>query len=131
RTRRSRRCARCFDRLLRRLDDGLPDTLDLLLTEPCRGEQLLGAALRAAEDRGGLRTGPFERLLDLGARGIRELGRLVAGLLEQPAALRLGLTQLLRRVAVCIREQLPGLVAGVVQQLRPLPVALLAVALDL
>src|SRR5437879_13321738 len=54
----------------------------------------------------------------------------MAGLLEQAAALRLGLAQLLRGVAVRVREQLPRLVAGVVQHLRALAFALLAETLD-
>ena len=46
--------------------------------EPGRGEKLLGALLGAREDRAGLGAGPLERLLDLGAGGVRQLGRLVA-----------------------------------------------------
>jgi len=63
--------------------------------------------------------------------GVGQLGRLVSCLLEQAAALGLRLAQLLRRVAVCVREQLARLVAGGVQHLRPLTFALLPVALDL
>src|SRR5207244_3782547 len=72
-----------------------------------------------------------ERLLDLGAGRVRQLRRLVSRLLEQTAPLRLGLSKLLGRVPVRIREELTGFIASVVQQLCALPLALLPVALDL
>ena len=83
------------------------------------------------EDRGGLRARPLERLLDLGAGGVRQLGRLVARLLEHPVSARLRFTELLRCLAVRVCEQFPDLVPRAVQQLRTLTLALLAVALDL
>ena len=60
-----------------------------------------------------------------------ELGRLVPRLLEQPGALRLGVAELLARVAVGLREDLARLVAGRVQDLAPLALGLLADARDL
>ena len=59
-------------------------------------QQLLGALLRALQDEAALRARPLERLLDLGAGGVGELGGLVARLLEQPVAAGLGLAELLR-----------------------------------
>ncbi len=73
------------------VDDRLADALDLVLAEPCRCEQLLGARLSAAEDRGSLCARPFQRLLDLGTGRVRQLGRLMARLFEQAVALSLGL----------------------------------------
>ena len=87
--------------------------------------------LGAGEHRAGLRARPLERLLDLGAGGVRELGRLVARLLEQAVALGLRLLQLGGRVGVGLREQLARLVPRGVQHLGALALALLAVALDL
>ena len=92
---------------------------------------MLGAALGTAENRSSLSARPFEGLLDLGPRGVRQLGRLVARLFEEPAALGLCLAELLGRIAVGIRKQLTRLVARVVEHLRALAFALLAVALDL
>ena len=112
-------------------DDRLADTLDVVVAETSRCQQLLGAGLRAGEDGTGLGASPLERLLDLGPCRVGELGRLVPRLLEQPVALGLGLAQLLRRVAVRVREQLARLVARVVQHLGPLALALLAIAFDL
>src|SRR5262249_19039097 len=57
-------------------DYRLRDTADRVLSEPCRPEQLLGTLLRPVDDRGSLAARPLERLLDLGASGIRQLGRL-------------------------------------------------------
>ena len=74
---------------------------------------------------------PLERLLDLGTGGIRQLGRLVARLLEQAGAACLGLAELLRRVAVGVGEQVARLGAGCVEDVGPLALALEAVALDL
>ena len=128
---RRRRRAGAFGRLVDGVDDRLADALDLVLAEPGRCEQLLGAGLSAAENCRGLRARPLERLLDLGAGRVGQLGRLVARLLEQAVALRLGLAKLLRRVAVRVREQLARLIAGGVQHLGALALALLAVALDL
>ena len=116
---------------LRRSDDRRGDARDLVLAQAGGGEQLLGSRLRALEDRGGLRARPLERLLDLGAGGVRELGRLVARLLEQPGAARLGLVQGSRRVAVRVRKQLARLALRGVQDLVALALALLAEALDL
>jgi len=110
---------------------GLGDAVDLVLAETRRREQLLGALLCSRHDRGGLRTRPLQRLLDLGARRIRELGRLVPRLLEESCRTRLGLAHLLRGVALRRLEEFTRLVAGGVQDLGPLPLRLLAVALDL
>ena len=107
------------------------DLADRVGAEPGGGQQLLGALLGAREDRARLRAGPFERLLDLGTRGVRQLGRLVARLLEQPGALRLGFVELGRRVAVRIREQLARLGLRGVDDLVALALALVAEALDL
>ena len=117
--------------LLRRCDDCFADLLDLVVAEPGRREELLGAALGTAENRSGLRARPFEGLLDLCPRGVRQLGRLVARLFEEPAALGLCLAELLSRIAVGIRKQLTRLVARVVEHLCALAFTLLAVALDL
>jgi hypothetical protein len=87
--------------------------------------------LRAGEDRRALRAGPLERLLDLGTRGVRQLCRLVARLLEQPAPLGLRLLELAGGVGVGLRQKVAGLVPGRVQQLGALPLALDAVPLDL
>ena len=91
-----------------------PTFLIFVVAEPGRREELLGAALGTAENRSGLRARPFESLLDLGPRGVRQLGRLVARLFEEPAALGLCLAELLGRIAVGIRKQLTRLVARVV-----------------
>src|SRR6185312_5456267 len=102
-----------------------------VLTETGCREELLGAMLGAGEDRRRLRARPFERLFDLGTGGVRQFGCLVARLLEQAAALRLGLLELARGVGVRLREELARLVPRGVQHLRALALALLAVALDL
>ena len=66
-----------------------------LVAEPGCGKQLLGTLLGTGEDGARLGAGPLERLLDLGAGGVRQLGCLVACLLEQTCAACLGLAQLL------------------------------------
>ena len=104
---------------------------DPLLAETGCREQLLGAVLGAGEDRRRLGAGPLERLLDLGARGVRELGRLVARLLEEARGAGLGLLDLLRGLEIRLREQLARLVLGGVDDLCALALALGAVALDL
>ena len=91
-------------------DGRLGDLADRVLAEPGGGEQLLGAVLGTAEDRGGLGACPFERLLDLGARRVGQLRGLVARLLEQPGRACLGLAELLRDLALRVRAQLPYLV---------------------
>ena len=130
-----RRCRRLRTRLLGRALGGLDDRgrnrADRLLAEAGGGEKLLGAVLRAGEDGAALCTRPLERLLDLCACCVRELGRLVARLLEEPVALGLRLLQLAGRFGVRLREQLARLVPCGVQQLAALPLALLAVALEL
>ena len=131
RTRRGRLRAACLAGALGRPHDRARDLADRVLAETGGGEQLLGAVLGTGEHGARLRARPFERLLDLGAGGVRELGRLVARLLEQAAALGLGLLQLARRVGMGLREELARLVPRGVQHLRALALALLAVALDL
>ena len=126
-----RRRAVALGDTLRRCDDCFADLLDLVVAEPGRREELLGAALGTAENRSGLRARPFEGLLDLCPRGVRQLGRLVARLFEESAALRLCLAELLSRIAVGIGKQLTRLVPRVVEHLRTLAFTLLAVALDL
>ena len=79
---------------------------------------------------GSLCARPLERLLDLGPRRVRQLGGLVASLLEQPGATRLCLAELLARLTVRVGDELPGLVAGRGQDLVPLALALLAEPLD-
>src|SRR5258706_248120 len=79
---------------------------------------------RRAYGSGAVRAGPSA------AGGVRELGGLVARLLEEPVALRLCLLQLARGVCVRLREQLARLVTRRVQQLAALALALLAVALE-
>ena len=74
-----------------------------------RGEELLGAHARALDDDVGLRAGPLERLLDLGAGGVRQLGRLVAGLLEETVAARLGVMELGAGIPVRLRQDLARL----------------------
>ena len=64
------------------LDDRVDGLVDRGIAVPGCGQQLLGAHARPLDDDVGLRASPFERLLDLGARRIRQLGRLVAGLLR-------------------------------------------------
>ena len=106
-------------------------SFELLRAETGRGEELLGAllgALRAIARC--LCARPVERLVDLGPGGVRELGRLVARLLEQAGAARLGLADLGGRVAVRVREQLARLVLGVVHDLVALALAVVAEALD-
>ena len=83
---------------LRRPDDRVGNARDRLVAEPCRRQQLLGALLCADHDRVRLGARPLERLLHLGAGRVRELGRLVARLLEQLGAAGLGLAELLRRL---------------------------------
>ena len=122
---------RARDLALVGFDDRLNDLPDRRFAEACGCEQLLGALLCAAHDRSGLRAGPLERLLDLGAGRVRQLRRLVAGLLEQPVAARLGLAQLARRVGVRLREQVAGLALGGGHDLGALALRLGAVALDL
>src|SRR5207248_1617156 len=83
--------------------------------------------LRSARDyRVRLRAGPLERLLDLGAGGVRQLGRLVPRLLEETRAARLGLLQLPRCVLVRGRDELARLRTGCAQDLGALILALLA-----
>ena len=79
--------------------DRLGDLADRVLAETGGREQLLGAVLRAGEDRARLRPRPLERLLDLGAGGVGQVGRLVPRLLEQPVPPGLGLLQLRGRLA--------------------------------
>jgi len=132
RSRRTRRVrATLLAHPLSGLHDCVRDLPDRSLAQTRGCKQLLGAVLRTGENRAGLCARPFERLLDLGAGGVRELGRLVARLLEEAVALGLGLLQLAGGVGVRLRQQLARLVPGRVQQLRALSLALLAVALDL
>ena len=124
-------CLPLPDSLVGGADDRLGDACDLGLAETGGGQELLGSLLRAGHDRGGLGAGPLERLLDFGAGGVRELGRLMACLLDEPGGARLGLANLLGHVALCVLEQLARLVPGGVRDLGPLALGLLAVALDL
>src|SRR4029078_2531083 len=103
---------------------------DRVLPEAGCGEQLLGAVLGTGEDRAGLCTRPLERLLDLGAGRVRQLGGLMTRLLEETVPLRLRLLQLACCIGVRAREELARLVPGGIQHLRPLTLALLAVPLD-
>src|SRR5204863_7456434 len=109
----------------------LGDAADLFVTEPGCAEELLRAFLRAADDRPGLGARPFEGLLDLGARGVRQLGRLVPCLLEQTGGPRLGLPDFLCGLLLRRLDGLTRLSLGRVQHLGPLALALAAVALDL
>src|SRR5206468_3140953 len=59
-------------------DDRVRDLADRVLAEARGGEELLGPLLRAREDERALGTGPLQRLLDLGAGRVGELGGLVA-----------------------------------------------------
>jgi hypothetical protein len=102
-----------------------------LVAETRRREEALSALLGAEDDRGRLRPRPLERLLDLGARRVRELGGVVARLLEQPVAARLGLAELLVALALRVGEQLARLVASRVHDLGALALAVAAIALDL
>ena len=131
RTRRGGRAGGTGDLAVVRIDDRLHDLADRGLAEAGGSEQLLGALLRTGHDGGRLRAGPLERLLDLGPGGVRELGRLVPRLLEQPVPARLGLAQLARRVGVGLAEQVAGLGLGGGEDLRALALRLAAVALDL
>jgi len=70
--------------------------------------------------------GPFERL-----GRVRELGGLVAGLLEEPCAARFGLAHLGRGVAVRARQDVLGLGPRRVRDLGALPFGLPANARDL
>src|SRR5690348_849682 len=58
------RLARAFGRT----DDRLGDVCDRLRSQAGRRQQLLGALLRATDDRARLAARPLERLLDLGPR---------------------------------------------------------------
>ena len=87
--------------------------------------------LGAGEHGSGLGARPLEGLLDLCAGGVRELGRLVTGLLEEASGPCLGLLDLLRRLELGLRTELARLVLGRVDDLGPLALALGAVALDL
>src|SRR5207244_13455827 len=97
--------------------------------EPGGRQQLLGTLLRARDDERGLGACPFERLLDLGPCSVRQLGCLVPRLLEQASRARLGLPQLLARLALGVREDPAGFGLRRVQDLCALAVALLPVAL--
>src|SRR6185437_5392939 len=80
---------------------------------------------------GSLRTRPFERLLYLGARGIRQLGRLVSRLLEQAVRTSFSLTDLGGRLPLDIGLGLTCFIARAVQHLGALALALLTEPLDL
>src|SRR2546430_3262360 len=116
---------------LGRTADRLPDTAHDIVAQPGGAEQLLRAFLGPADDRTGLRARPLESLLDLGPRRVRELGRLVARLLEQARGARFGLFDLLRGLLLRFLRRLPGLGLRGVQHLGPLALALAAEALDL
>src|SRR4051812_26643656 len=131
RLRRLPRAAARVRRGVSRSDDRLRDALDRLVAETGSAEQLLGTLLRTADDRGGLTTRPLERLFDLGAGRVRELGRLVSCLLQQPRRARLGLGDLLRGLLLRLLGRLPRLALGGVQQLGPLALALLPITVDL
>ena len=131
---RTRRGPRPLGRSPARLaEDRLHDLVQRVLTrDRPRRAAARRPAERAAITDAGLRARPLERLLDLGPRRVRELGRLVARLLEQPCAARLGLAELLRGVAVArSASSCARLVAGRVQDLGALALALGAVALEL
>lgn len=72
-----------------------------------RRRGLFGAVLCTSDDRGGLRAGLFERVLDLGAGGVGELGGRVPRLLEQPCPAGLGFLRRMRFVsATSVRDSL-------------------------
>src|SRR5205814_5965314 len=110
--------------------DRLRDLTDGRLAETRRPEQLLGAMLRARENRRGLRPRPLERLLDLRAGRVRQLRRLVSGLLEEPRALRLGLPELGPRLGVRPRDDLVRLLLRRAEDLGSLPFGVLPVPID-
>ena len=105
--------------------------MNRLVAVPGRREELLGAHASALDDHVGLRARPLERLLDLGPGRVRELGGLVARLLEEPCAARLRLPHLGRRVAVGVRKDLAGLGPRLIHDLGALPLGLLADPSDL
>src|SRR5947209_3643956 len=117
-------------RLLRRAHDRGGHLGDRLLSQPCGVEQLLGTLLGAADDYARLVPGRLQGLLSLCAGGVRELGRLMARLLDEPGAPRLGLLQLACRVGLRLRQQLAGLVAGRVHHLGTLALDFLRLPLD-
>src|SRR5829696_165706 len=118
-------------RRLRCADDGVDRFLDGRLAVTGCGQKLLGAHTRPLDDDLGLRSGPLESLLDLGAGGVRQPGRLVARLLEEPVAARLGVVELRARVAVRLRQDLARLVSRGIEDLAALALGLLANACDL
>jgi len=111
-------------------DDRLGHPVDRLVTEARGAEQLLCALLGPADDDGRLRASPFERLLDLGADGVRQLGGLVTSLLEQPGRARLGFGDFLGGLLLCFLQGLARLALGRVHHLGALALAFLAVAVD-
>ena len=113
------------------LDDGVGDLRRSRFAQSSGREQLHDTLLGARDDGRRLRAGPLEGLLDLGPRRIRELGRLMASLLEKTGLAGFGLAQLLGRVAVRVGDELAGLGAGRCSGLVAQPLALVAETLDL
>src|SRR5918992_4805265 len=116
---------------LGRLDDRVGHLGGGGLAEAGSREKLLRALLRPRDDGRSLRARPFQRLLDLRPRGVRQLRRLMTGLLEQTCSASLGLTQLLARVLVGLGDELASLVARGREDLVALALALVAEALHL
>ena len=79
------------------MDDRLHDAAHVVGGKTGRAEQLCSTLLCAGDDDARLSPRPLERLVDLGPGGVRQLGRLVARLLEQARGAGLGLAQLLAR----------------------------------
>ncbi len=105
--------------------------MQLVGAHPGGREELLCALLGTRHDGSRLGPGPLERLLDLGARRVGELGRVVARLLEQPGRPRLGLAQLATRLLVRLGDDVPRLALRGGENLRALALALLTEAVDL
>src|SRR5207253_5567606 len=110
--------------------DRLGDAANRFVAETSGAEQLLRAFLRAADDHPGLRARPFEGLLDFGPGGVRQLGGLMARLLEQAGCAGLGLPDLLRGLLLRLLHVLARLGLGRAHHLGPLALALVAVPVD-
>ena len=121
--------ARC--RGPRGLDDRRGDLADRLGAEACGTEELLGALLGARDDRSRLRAGPVQGLGDVGAGRVRELGRLMPRLLEQPGAASFGVPGERIRLAFGAEPELARLEARGVDHLEALPLGVEALHIEL